>query len=409
MALDEWARQRVLAGDPAADVARLIMEGAATLAEAGIAFGLLLRGRPATDHAITGWLHERLISELEIGRQQQEYRAGDAADAAEWRTMPPNGLATALVAQALRDGDRDQLERLRAAADRLIELNTSRDGALAPEIALLASLLKPETYALVDRGREVLLLPRPAKQVADALAPGNADLAAFGDSLGLMERYSPTTERHRLDFRLVNYLTPARQSTIPMLQMRADDPGRFTEQFPVDLAAARRLVERPLSEGMSIFGLAPVCAVAAFVLIAQDLDELIADDDRDWAVTQLVASAGYQSPFEYRDTDDERGPSRSSARALPGALASGHLPGRDEEIIAALVKLAIHPALEVRRTLVTNLREVWSEPCRVTSSRPLRARRGARCRDPHTRRRPIAHGRRRSAPACRLDGRPHGA
>ena len=368
MALDEWARQRVLAGDPAADVARLIMEGAATLAEAGIAFGLLLRARPATDHAITGWLHERLISELEIGRQQQEYRSGDVADAEEWRTMPPNGLATALVAQALRDGDRDQLEQLRAAADRLIELNTSGDGALAPEIALSASLLKPETYALVDRGREVLLVPRPAKQVADALAPGNADLAAFGDSLGLMERYSPTTERHRLDFRLVNYLTPARQSTIPVLQMRAEDPGRFTEQFPVDLAAARRLVERPLPEGMSIFGPAPVCAVAAFVLIAQDLDELITDDDRDWAVTQLVASAGYQSPFEYRDTDDERGPSRSSARALPGALASGHLPGRDEEIIAALVELAIHPALEVRRTLVTNLREVWSEPCRVTSS-----------------------------------------
>jgi len=368
MAFDGWARQRVLAGDPAADVARLIMEGAATLAEAGIAFGLLLRGRPATDHAITGWLHERLVSQLEIGRQQQERRVGDTADGEEWRTLPPNGLATALVAQALRDGDRDQLEQLRAAADRLIELNTSGDGALAPEIALSASLLKPETYVLVGRGGEVLLLPRPDQEVADALAPGNADLAAFGDSLGLIERYSPATERHPLDFRLVSYLTPAQQSAIPVLRMRADDPGRFAEQFRLDFAAARRLVERPLPEGMSIFGPGPVCAVAAFVLIAEDLDELITGDDRDWAVTQLVASAGYRSPFESRDTDDERGPSRSSARALPGALASGHVPGREEEIIAALAELAIHPALEVRRTLVTNLREVWSEPCRVTSS-----------------------------------------
>ena len=106
-----------------------------------------------------------------------------------------------------------------------------------------------------------------------------------------------------------------------MLRMRADDPGRFAEQFRLDFAAARRLVERPLPEGMSIFGPGPVCAVAAFVLIAQDLDELITGDDRNWAATQLIASAGYRSPFERRDTYDERGPSRSSARALPGALA----------------------------------------------------------------------------------------
>ena len=117
---------------------------------------------------------------------------------------------------------------------------------------------------------------------------------------------------------------------------------------------------------MSVFGPDPACAVAAAILTG-GLDDLVTADDQDWAVTQLIDAAGKLAPFEYRDNSDAQAASRAAARALATAYARA-ITSRDDDILGALHRLAAHPVLEVRRTLVTNLGAIWSAPCRTTSS-----------------------------------------
>ena len=179
--------------------------------------------------------------------------------------------------------------------------------------------------------------------------------------------YSPRSEHHPANLQTTTYLTPAVQAIIPALEQRHTDPNGFAAKLSSDIAFAQSLTDDPLPDLMSVFGPDPACAVAA-VILTGGLDDLVTADDRDWAVTQLINAAGKLAPFEYRDSSDDQAASRAAARALATAYALGAITSRDDDILGALHRLAAHPVLEVRRTLVINLGAIWSAPCRTTSS-----------------------------------------
>jgi hypothetical protein len=368
MALEAFADRLIAQGASAGAVVSLIMNGAGSLAECGVAFGALIRRLPGTGPIVADWLRERLIWELENERVTRERRApGVDGDADDRLGMAANELATQLVVDACIAGDSDQLDRLASTADALLEAASAEDGTVPAHIRLSAALLRVGSYAAVE-GPEghMYLVPQPPADVAEELQPGNAELERVSRSLGLRMNYSPRSEHHPASLQTTTYLTPAVQAIIPALEQRHADPRGFATKLSSDIAFAQSLTRDPLPGLMSVFGPDPACAVAA-VILTGDLDDLVTADERDWAVTQLISAAGKVAPFEYRDSSDDQAASRAAARALATAYA-GATTSQDDDILGALHQLAAHPVLEVRRTLVTNLGAIWSAPCRTTSS-----------------------------------------
>jgi len=369
MALEVFAGRLIAEGVSVGEVVSLIMDGAGSLAECGVAFGVLVRHLPDTGPIVADWLREWLIWELETERVTHErHVSGTGGDTDDRRTMASNALATQLVLDACVAGDADQLDRLAATADALLEAAATKEGTVPAHIRLSSALLRPENYALVEGTEgQMYLVPQPPADVADELEPGNAELGRVSRSIGLRMNYSPRSERHPVYLRTTTYLTPANQAVIPALEHRHTDPDGFAAQLSSDIMFARSLVDDPLPDMMSVFGPDPACSVAAAILTG-NLDDLLAADDRDWAVTRLISVADKLAPFEDRDTSDEQAASRAAARALPVAYATDVVPGRGDDILDALHRLAAHTVLEVRRMLVINLGGIWSVPCRATSS-----------------------------------------
>jgi hypothetical protein len=369
MALEAFADRLIAQGDSVGQVVSLIMDGAGSLAECGVAFGVLIRHLPDTGPIVANWLRERLIWDLENERVTRERRApATDGDADDRRSMAANQLATRLVADARIAGDSDQLDRLASTADALLEADPAEDGTVPAHIRLSAALLRVGNYAAAEGPEgQIYLVPRPPADVAEELQPGNVELGRVSRSIGLRMNYSPRTEHHPASLQTTTYLTPAVQAIIPALEQRHTDPSGFATKLSRDIAFAQSLTDDPLPDLMSVFGPDPACAVAA-VILTGSLGDLVTADDQDWAVTQLINAAGKLAPFEYRDSSDDQAASRAAARALPTPYAAGATTSRDDDILGALHRLAAHPVLEVRRKLVINLGGIWLAPCRTTSS-----------------------------------------
>jgi hypothetical protein len=370
LALDAWALLRVRAGIDPASAARSVMDEATTLSEAGMAYGLLLRHRPQTDAEIALWQHERLVSELEIARGQREHNAetNGGVDEQEWRTMPPNQLIIDLVGKALLADDQDQLRRLEVEGDRLADSNKDQDGHLPPEVAHSARLFRASNYTTAVQDDTVYLVPLPDPDIQAALSPSNDFLDLTMQSLGLRERFSPDPGRDGM-LMTTTHLVRAREIVTPTSRLRSEDQTAFARRFPEDLALARRLSGNPLPTDFDVFGPGPQCAVAGYVLTYEASDELpLTHDDTDWAVATLLSGATIAVPFEDYNTVDERAATRTAARVLPMVFANGLHADRAEDIVTALKLLAVHTAREVRRTLITGLRDVWEAACRTTGS-----------------------------------------
>ncbi|GAB2767516.1 hypothetical protein GCM10027020_20340 [Nocardioides salsibiostraticola] len=362
MAYERWQNLRVLNGEDVAEVVGEILSAATTLTEAGIAHALLLRHRPSTERILAEWFRERLVSELEIGRVQNEYRVTTTPDDTPWSRLAPNEVAMQLAGSALFREDTELLAALPAVADALVASQTDDTGTVRAEVLLTASYLRPATYRRVEKDGLIGFVPDVPDDVVAALNPGNEDLARVSASLRLISDYSPVDITPHLWRGLLNEPDAVRDDG-PAAKMMRDSPAEFADRFTQDLATAKSLAEDPITPELSIYGPGPSCAVAAFVLtIAHDL--LVTPDDRAWALQHLLDHALDHSPFEHHSTKDQRAPSRAAARSLPGMLSRVDIKGPQRaQAINALAALAQHTAIEVRHTLASALRAGWSTAC----------------------------------------------
>ncbi len=368
-ALDRWAHMQIAAGRDPVEIINFVLDGATTIAEAGLAYGLMLRHRPATESLLVAWAHERLVSDLEIPRIQEERRTDPDAPGHEHLQVIPNAVATSLVLNAVATDNSAALVALDAAAEHLEATHILGDGTIPPEIRAAAALLRPDTYEYVEAEGHLLFAPHfdPAlrSELDRDLAPGDSFLAA----MQMAYDYSPS-EAGGLDFTDRTTLIPADQQASDATSQMREEPDLFAARLRADLQNARSIT----AEGRfnELMGAGPVCTLAAWILTAElgatddeanPVEASVTDDDRQWAVETLAAHAGDVSRFEDRSTTDHHAPSRAAARALPGVLAARSDLALDQRVIDALRALAEHPAYQTRATLVTALAQLWRAPC----------------------------------------------
>src|SRR5205823_548264 len=116
LAVEGWADQRIGGGQPLAQVARIIVGKATTIAMPGLVFGLLVRHFERVSDEVDGFLASPEVWELEVARVTTEglllhAQGDDDADVPgrDRRTLDPQDIACELTVRALRADDQQRM------------------------------------------------------------------------------------------------------------------------------------------------------------------------------------------------------------------------------------------------------------------------------------------------------------
>ena len=336
------------------ELASLLLEDCANLAMPGLAVGMLVRHLEHTGDALDPYLADPTIWHLETNRvvaeQASPLLAADSTGLtnSERRTWSFRETAAVMTAYA----DERRAEQLRAVGERLVARAEERSsGPNAEYVAMVrawASALDRASYKVITKDGQTYLQSAPPADVAETLAPGNADLQRGNEVVSLQFKYltignprfssgpPPDGPELTADLERVRdlLLDPPRQSAVPVRDMAA--------------AVASHAV-RALAAG------------------ALDLPECW----RRLAVEIVLAVVEGLGPADPQDVDQpsaEMDADRMVARALPAMLIARDA-FRDEtgadarpRVVAAGRRLA-SSAMETRMTLISGLDELWHLPC----------------------------------------------
>ena len=370
-ALERMCDQLIKADIPIKNLIPLLLDGCENLAMVGLVVGILVRHLEAADDLLDLYFTEPLIWHLEFGRVGNEY-SGLAADS-EGIEAPERrkwSLRDAAMVMALNAED-ERVANLQALAGILVERarreieqeygvdaadEETNDGEdvelLLAMVRVWASCLDRSSFQVHEASDGLRIQATPPEEVVQALRHDNEELE-------LVEEESRLTNRYFFKRNEVNY--------------KAISP----DELVADIGTACTLLETPTSlsahHPWDVPALIAAAALEAHLLHRVD----IPDDALSFATdTVLRVSEGEASPgpYEFEETNFERGADRSAGRVLPLLLmpAAAQLrkafDGGDGSAIfrrasTAGFKIAQAVASEVRLHLARGLDHLWAEQC----------------------------------------------
>lgn len=355
--LEMVADECVAVGASPRAVSSRLLQHAATLATAGLAYGFLVRHIEKTTDELDGFLAEPAIWNLEFGRAVSEGRLHvqgrdpDNLAGRDRRKWTPREVAMHLVFDAARNGDTQSIQRLKEVGKQLL---AAAGGDAAPaHVRQWAAYLDWDKYSVQPQGDGYAIQVHPDEDVVKALESAQAKSAQVFEMYRLMNKYRPK--------QLTSY-------RFELAEFTAGD------QTKIDIQAARGPVAE-IEEGIDLSRTA-ISGVAGAVVagVADDRSDLAADVP--WAVSVLIDSLlnPFLDDFPSDRSINPDGADRKAALALSRVLLLdfGHLTGGGSRKAAIELERKIENALraaassffvEVRENACESLRHVFYHPC----------------------------------------------
>ena len=370
-ALERVCDQLIELDIPIRNVMSILLDGCESLAMVSLVVGLLVRHLEDADHLLDPYLIEPVIWHREFDRVANEssgLRANsEGLMAAERRNWSLREAAMSMVLNATSD----RMVELRALGERLVA-NATRHAystsnyqpggvqadighSVSEEVATVrvwASSLDRDSYQAQEVPDGIYIQATPPPDVVQALERSNENLERAREGARLIARY---------------YVEPKKKCST------AFSP----KELAVDLATARRLLEKPPDpcayHPWDTLALVAEAALEAHLLNGADLHDDVLSYSAD-AVLRIGEGEAVTAPHEFEFTFFEQGAQRSAARALPllflpvAARLRALVDKADgratfERSVRAVFNLARAPANEVRLHLARGLDHVWQAAC----------------------------------------------